>query len=333
MPRHQSGNSQPNAEWEKQAATAGNEKTDRDGARHANPEGFASISGTASRLQGRGGPHGGGFRHAAHLHREGGRSRALGQFHAPRQDPPAVTGTKLEAADHSPDGTSTVFNPAKMPPATIARAACAGAHDGFHARHPCGCLIEIAYRTRHLLDASVPDFSEELSVSRTSPWSKPSCSCRSRRRWASISNSATATKNRWKPVRRHAHPLVETSRIAGLRGAALRSASARCRDDARRHVPRFVDAFGDMVSTADARFGRAGPGGEGEGGGPRGGKRPAASTRIRKAYEFVSALRYVAIEFGINGIRPRTPPSCSRTATAIARTRPIFSSPCLPTWN
>jgi hypothetical protein len=29
--------------------------------------------------------------------------------------------------------------------------------------------------------------------------------------------------------------------------------------------------------------------------------------KIRKAYEFVSALRYVAIEFGINGIRPRTP--------------------------
>jgi hypothetical protein len=29
--------------------------------------------------------------------------------------------------------------------------------------------------------------------------------------------------------------------------------------------------------------------------------------KIRKAYEFVAALRYVAIEFGINGIRPRTP--------------------------
>ncbi len=29
--------------------------------------------------------------------------------------------------------------------------------------------------------------------------------------------------------------------------------------------------------------------------------------KIRKAFEFVSALRYVAIEFGINGIRPRTP--------------------------
>jgi hypothetical protein len=29
--------------------------------------------------------------------------------------------------------------------------------------------------------------------------------------------------------------------------------------------------------------------------------------KIHKAYDFVSSLRYVAIEFGINGIRPRTP--------------------------
>ena len=62
-----------------------------------------------------------------------------------------------------------------------------------------------------------------------------------------------------------------------------------------------------MVSPTRPRLGHSGRHGEGQGGGTGGRSAKTRLEKIRKAYEFVSALRYVAIEFGVNGIRPRTP--------------------------
>ena len=108
----------PNAEWEKQPATPETKKLIDAARATPNPDGFNAIL-----LEQRLGYKVGEDRSAedfvmrrVYIAKEDGVER-WANFMFP-QDPPAVT-TKLDTARIiQPDGSSTVFNPAKMPPAT-----------------------------------------------------------------------------------------------------------------------------------------------------------------------------------------------------------------------
>ena len=224
------------------------------------------------------------------------------------QDPPAVT-TKLEAARIiQPDGSSTVYNPAKMPPATddagemgdsMAMVFLPDAH--------AGCLIEIAYRTRQILDASAPDFSEELPVQQDIPVVQTSLQLQ----------FPTTSPVHFKLCHSDAKP-VETSangmRVLSWKMTDLPAFEPLPHDPPTRDFVIALDVTSlDSWDHFAAWYKRL----------ARGSDAPDPTVKakadelalgaanrldkIRRAYEFVSAIRYVAKELGVNGIRPRTP--------------------------
>ncbi len=298
----------PNAEWEKQAATAETKKLIAAAQAAPNPEGFASIL-----LEQRLGYKVGEDRTAEdfvmqriYIAKEDGVAR-WANFMLP-QDPPAVT-TKLVAARIiQPDGTSTVFNPAKMPPATDCTSGLCGALTMvFMPDTHAGCLIEIAYRTRHLLDASVPEFSEELPVQQDIPVLQTELQLQIPEKMGlhfKLRNSDQKPADTvadgmrtitWKlaelpayealPYDPPARDFVTTLDITSLASwDAFAAWYRRLTQGSDAQDPAVKAKAEDLAAGATSRL-----------------------DKIRKAYEFVSALRYVAIEFGINGIRPRTP--------------------------
>jgi hypothetical protein len=298
----------PNAEWEKQEATAETKKLIAAAQATPNPEGFASLL-----LEQRLGYKVGEDRTAEdfvmqriYIAKEDGVAR-WANFMLP-QDPPAVT-TKLEAARIiQPDGSSTVFNPAKMPPATDCTSGLCGALTMvFMPNTHAGCLIEIAYRTRHLLDASVPEFSEELPVQQDIPVLQTELQLQipekmglhfklrnSDQKPADSSADGLRTLS-WKlegmpayealPHDPPARDFLTTLDITSLDSwDAFAAWYRRLTQGSDEQDPDVKAKAEDLAAGATSRL-----------------------DKIRKAYEFVSALRYVAIEFGINGIRPRTP--------------------------
>ena len=298
----------PNAEWEKQAATAETKKLIAAAQATPNPEGFASIL-----LEQRLGYKVGEDRTAEdfvmqriYIAKEDGVAR-WANFMLP-QDPPAVT-TQLEAARIiQPDGSSTVFNPAKMPAATDCTSGLCGALTMvFMPDTHAGCLIEIAYRTRHLLDASVPEFSEELPVQQDIPVLQTELQLQIPEKMGlhfKLRNSDEKPTDTladglrtitWKlgempayealPHDPPAHDFVTTLDITSLDSwDAFAAWYRRLTKGSDEQDPSVKEKAEDLAAGATSRL-----------------------DKIRKAYEFVSALRYVAIEFGINGIRPRTP--------------------------
>ena len=298
----------PNAEWEKQAATPETKKLITEAQAAPNPEGFSSLL-LEQRL---------GYRvnedrsaedfvlRRIYIAKEDGVAR-WANFLLP-QDPPAVT-TKLEAARIiQPDGSSTVFNPAKMPPATGCTSGLCGALTMvFMPDTHAGCLIEIAYRTRHLLDASLPNFSEELPVQIDIPSLQtelqlqvPADNQFHFKLRNSVEKPVETIANGvrtlvWKlgnlpafeplPFDPPARDLMVTLDISNLDSwDAFATWTRRLLRGSHAQDDTVKAKAADLAEGATSRL-----------------------DKIRKAYEFVSALRYVAIEFGVNGIRPRTP--------------------------
>ena len=298
----------PNAEWEKQPATAEAKKLIAAAQATPNPEGFASIL-LEQRLVYKVGEDRSAedfVMQRIYITKEDGVAR-WANFMLP-QDPPAVT-TKLEAARIiQPDGTSTVFNPAKMPPATDCTSGLCGALTMvFMPDAHAGCLIEIAYRTRHILDASVPEFSEELPVQQDIPVLQTELQLQIPEKMGlhfKLRNSDQKPTDTvaeglrtltWKlgevsayeslPYDPPAHDFVTTLDITSLASwDAFAAWYRRLTHGSDEQDPDVKAKAEDLAAGATSRL-----------------------DKIRKAYEFVSALRYVAIEFGINGIRPRTP--------------------------
>ncbi|HEV3026544.1 MAG TPA: DUF3857 domain-containing protein, partial [Planctomycetota bacterium] len=160
----------PNSEWESQPATELTREMIDSARATPNPGGFSAII-----IHQRMGYSVGDDRMAedsvmrrVYIEREDGVAR-WANYLLP-QDPPSVT-TKLEAARViQPDGSSTVFNPAKMPAASDDSGGMSGALSTvFLPDTHAGCLVEIAYRTRYALDAATPEFSEELPVQQDVP--------------------------------------------------------------------------------------------------------------------------------------------------------------------
>ncbi|MCE0521987.1 MAG: DUF3857 domain-containing transglutaminase family protein [Methylacidiphilales bacterium] len=298
----------PNAEWEKQAATPETKKLIETARATPNPEGFNSIM-----LEQRLGYKVGEDRSAEdfvmqriYIAKEDGVARWANFLLA--QDPPAVT-TKLEAARIiQPDGSSTVFNPAKMPVATDCTSGLCGALTMvFMPDVHAGCLIEIAYRTRHLLDASMPDFSEELPVQLDIPVLKTELQLQippTNQVHYKLRNSDQ------KPV----ETLVDGMRTLTWKLDNLTAFEPLPYDPPERDIAVTLDISSldswDAFATWTRRLLRGSDEQDDTVKEKAAELADGAATRlakIRKAYEFVSALRYVAIEFGVNGIRPRSP--------------------------
>jgi len=298
----------PNAEWEKQPATPETRQLLEAARATPNPAGYNAIL-----LEQRLGYKVGDDRSAEdfvmqriYIEREDGVER-WANYRLP-QDPPAIT-TKLVAARIiQPDGSSTVFNPAKMPSATDCSSGLCGAVTMvFMPDTHAGCLVEIAYRTRHLLDTGLPDFSEELPVQLDVPVLKTDLQLQ----------VPPSNKVHYKLRNSGAKP-VETT-VDGMRTltwslqdlaafeplpfdppvrdtlVALDISSLDSWDAFAVWTRRLLQGSDLQDASVKAKAAELAAG---------------ATTRvekIRKTYEFVSALRYVAIEFGVNGIRPRTP--------------------------
>jgi len=298
----------PNAEWEKHEATPETKKLIADARAVPNPDGFNAIV-----LEQRLGYRVGEDRSAedfvmqrVFIEKEDGVER-WANFTFP-QDPPAVT-TKLEAARIiQPDGSSTVFNPAKLPPATSVTSEMGNALTTvFMPDAHAGCLIEIAYRTRHLLDVGQPDFSEGMPVQLDVPVlltelqlqvpEKSQLHFKLRNSDAKPTDVTTngARTISWKLENLPAFESLPFDPPARDFVISLDISSLNSWDEFAswyRRLARGSDLQDDAVKAKAAELAEG------------------AKTRmdkIKRAYEFVSALRYVAIEFGVNGIRPRTP--------------------------
>ncbi len=298
----------PNAEWEAQAPTEETKKLMASARSTPNPDGFNAII-----LEQRLGYRVGEDRTAedfvmrrVYIAKEDGVER-WANYLLP-QDPPAVT-TKLEAARIiQPDGSSTVFNPAKMPVATDCSSGLCGALTTvFMPNAHAGCLIEIAYRSQHILDASVPDFSEELPVQQD----VPALQTELQLQIPDKTNLHFKLRNSdEKPV----ETVTDGMRTISWKLAALPAYEALPFDPPERDFVTSLDISSleswDAFATWYRRLTR-GSDAQDPTVKAKAAELAAGATsrldKIRKAYEFVSALRYVAIEFGINGIRPRSP--------------------------
>jgi len=298
----------PNAEWENQPATAETKNLIERARATPNPGGFSSLL-LEQRL---------GYRvdedrtaedfvmQRIYLAREDGVAR-WANFLFP-QDPPAVT-TKLEAARIiQPDGSSTVFNPAKMPAGTDDSNGMAGALTMvFLPDVHAGCVIEIASRTRRILDASLPDFCEELPVQQDIPVLQTEVQLQIPPK---MNLHFKLRNSDLKPV----ETLVDGMRTFSWKLTDLPAFEPLPYDPPARDFVVALDISSldswDALANWYRRLAR-GSDAQDETVKAKAQELSAGVTRrldkIRKAYEFVSALRYVAIEFGINGIRPRTP--------------------------
>jgi hypothetical protein len=298
----------PNAEWEEQPATPETRALIAAARSAPNPDGFSALL-----LDQRLGYSVGDDRTAEafvmrriYIAREDGVER-WANFLLP-QDPPSVT-TKLGAARIiQPDGSATVFNPAKVPAGTDVSGGMSNAVTSvFMPDAHAGCLIEIAYRTRFALDARRPEFSEELSVQQDIPAFQTEVQLQVPLKMGlhfKLSNSdekpteVAADGMRvlsWKlPFLAAFEPLPYDPPARELE-VALDISSLDSWDALAawyRRLTRGSDAQ-DPAVQAKAEELAAGATGR--------------LDKMRRAYEFVSSLRYVAIEFGVNGIRPRTP--------------------------
>jgi hypothetical protein len=85
------------------------------------------------------------------------------------QNPPGVT-TKLHLARIiQQDGSWTVYNPDKLNPSNDPSSGTPNASMVFLPNAHAGCVIEIGYRTRQLLDATLPYVSESLVLQHSAP--------------------------------------------------------------------------------------------------------------------------------------------------------------------
>jgi hypothetical protein len=296
----------PNSEWENQPATAETKKLIAEARATPNPEGFNSIL-----LEQRLGYRVGEDRTAEnfvmnriYIAKEDGVAR-WANFLLP-QDPPAEV-TKLEAARIiQPDGSSTVFNPDKMPKITDPGTSSALSMIFMPGTH-AGCLIEIAYRTKYLLDVTLPEFSQELPVQQDIPAMQTELQLQIPEKMGlhyKLRNTDA------KPV----ETVADGMRTITWKMSTLPAYEALPFDPPARDFVTMLDVSSlESWDAFAAWYRRLSAGSDAQDADVKAKADELAAgaksrmDKIRKAFEFVSALRYVALEFGINGIRPRTP--------------------------
>ncbi|MGB8352346.1 MAG: DUF3857 domain-containing protein [Chthoniobacteraceae bacterium] len=221
---------------------------------------------------------------------------------------PIVT-SKLEVARViQPDGSSTVFNPAKLLEACDSPAeSCSPMSMVFLPNTHAGCVVEIGYRIRQLLNASMPEVTESLDVQQEAPALSTEIEVRVPEKQTfhvDLRNNPAPPVTTKEDGRIIYHwQLAELPAIESLVGDPPRqlwttwlAVSSLASWDSfaawYRRIARDSDAVDDTVrkTAGDLTEGAA-----------------TRTEKIKRMFEFVSALRYVAIEIGVQGFRPRTP--------------------------
>jgi hypothetical protein len=298
----------PNAIWEQQPATDETKKIVAEAKALPNPDGHAALmieqrlgftveqDRTTDRLT---------F-WRVYLAREGAVEEWANQFLP--QSPPAVT-SKLEIARViQPDGSATIFNPAKLI-ADIDRDSgeTSGSAMIFLPRVRAGCVIELGYRTRALLDATLPHVSEVLPLQRSIPVLRTSLEIRVPEKpvFRVALNNVSVMPTESSETGRHVYKwqLGAIAAAESLPGdppwpqwvAHAAISSLPSWDEFAqwyRRLAKGSDAIDETVkkTATDLAAGSK-----------------SRIEKIQRDFEFVSALRYVAIEIGVQGFRPRTP--------------------------
>jgi len=298
----------PNAMWEKQPASDETRKIIAEAQKTPNPDGDAAImleqqiafTVRADRMTERD------VSYRVYVPREEAVADWANCFLP--QSAPVVTTRLLQARLINPDGSSTVFNPAKVHESIDPNSGeSSGESMIFLPDAHAGCVIEIAYRTLQMVDSTIPEVSESLPIQQSVPVLKTSLEVRVPEKPAFHVqlNGLTAT-----PVesvendRQVSHwdlgPIPSAAALPGdpppqqwtvwLAVSSLPSWDhfAACY----RRLARGSDVIDDSVRAMGKKLAEG------------------AKTRMEKIqrdFEFVSALRYVAIEIGVQGFRPRTP--------------------------
>lgn len=219
-----------------------------------------------------------------------------------RQEPPIYETRVTAGRIILPDATSYIVNPVKL------QAESSGGFCGLRFPHAeAGSVIELAVKETNRPNFHIPMFYREFSLQETVPTISRSLTLRlpkGREYTTHLQNSRSepersetdqsqvlAWKMRDLPAFERlpdAPPDREVTMWLGV-------SSAKSWDEFAswyRHISEGAFEAGPMVKAKAAEIAA---------------RRPARKDRIKEAFEFVSALRYVAIEFGIGGVRPRTP--------------------------
>jgi hypothetical protein len=298
----------PNAEWEEQPATDETRKIIAAAKAIPNPDGHAAIvmdqqikytveeDRTTDEVR---------FHRVYLEHEEAVDDWA--NYYLP-QSPPEVT-TRLQVARViRPDGTSLVFNPAKLAGGADPESGTApGSAQVFLPNAHAGCVIEVGYQTRQLLDASIPAVSEAMPIQRQVPVLKSEIEARVPEKQTftvALKNDPTAatesSDNGMHSYRWALGPLTAAEPLPG--DAPAREWQVWLGISSLPNWDQFVawyhriakdsDVIDDSVKKTAADLEK--------GAGDR-------TEKMQRAFEFVSSLRYIAIELGVQGFRPRTP--------------------------
>jgi hypothetical protein len=224
------------------------------------------------------------------------------------QDPPEATSRLQIARVIKPDGSSVAFDPAKLdhgaPNTTGDTAGSAMVYlPDVHA----GSVVELGYQTRELLDATLPHVSEALPVQRNVPVLKTEIEVRvpaSQPYHVVLKNApdqpALSQEDGRAVSKWSLGPLAAADPLPGDAPAQqwmvwLGISSLPSWDEFAAWYGRISngsDIIDDSVRKTAADLSEGAP---------------TRMEKIRRAFEYVSALRYIAIELGVQGFRPRTP--------------------------
>jgi len=223
------------------------------------------------------------------------------------QAPPVVT-TKLEIARIiQPDGSATVYNPAKLAACTDPGGSCGSRAMAYLPDAKAGCVIEIGYRTRALLNSALPHVSEVLPLLHSAPALKTSVEIRVPEKVAyqvklnnttgepSVKTEDGRKVYRWELGRLPAAEMLPFSPPWAQWQAYVAVSSLPSWDEFAewyRRLAKDSDEIDDSVKKMAAQLAE---------------DAPSRLDKIRRDFDFVSSLRYVAIEMGVQGFRPRTP--------------------------
>jgi hypothetical protein len=228
--------------------------------------------------------------------------------------PPTET-TRIEGARLIlPDASTLVLNPRRLADNTpVSSELPVPLHLSLPQAAP-GCIVELAWTTELRAAYDLPEFYDELELARSAPVAATALTLRLPKSGAfnhQLRNLPAAPA----PV----ESATEHSRVLVWNLPALPAYEPLPYDPPRRDLVATL-AVSSLPSweAFDTWFRRIAKGSDEIGPGVRARAaeiarlNPTPETRIRAAYEFVSSLRYVAIEFGIHAFRPRTPDTVLR---------------------
>jgi hypothetical protein len=297
----------PKAEWEKHPATEETKKIIAAARATPNPEGHSALvleqrlgftveeDRTTDRLT----------YWRVYITRDEAAGEWANQFFP--QAPPALT-TKLEIARViQTDGSATVYNPAKLAACTDPGGSCGSRAMAYLPDAKAGCVIEIGYRTRATLHPTLPHVSETIPLLHSAPVLKTSLEIRVPEKGAyrvKLNNAEGEPSVKTVDGRKvyqwqlGALPAAETlpfdppwaqwQAYVGISSLPSWDEFAEWY----RRLAKDSDEIDDSVKKMAAQLAE---------------DAPKRVDKIRRDFEFVSALRYVAIEAGVQGFRPRTP--------------------------